>query len=275
MAVDASPSGSPAPPEHLSAHGVLNVAGMRVEFNLTVPKAPVGPAAVLPVLQTLWTTIEADLVEGVERQGRRISCGPSCGACCRQLVPISRIEARHLADLVEALPEPRRSAVRERFAEALRRLEEAGLLETLRRPESLGPDDRSPLGMAYFRLGIPCPFLEQESCSIHADRPLACREYLVTSPAENCAQSDPREDIEGVSMPVRLDRESSAGSCRDDRRRRRDVGTPRPGAGVGRGPSRPILPAPRARVGHAPVSRAHRQGATEAPGGSLTSPEAA
>jgi Fe-S-cluster containining protein len=34
---------------------------------------------------------------------------------------------------------------------------------------------------------MPCPFLEDESCSIHPDRPLVCREYLVTSPAELCA----------------------------------------------------------------------------------------
>jgi Fe-S-cluster containining protein len=202
---DTSPgsAASPNPPDHIAARGVLNVSGMRIEFNLTVPTAPVRPAAVLPVLQTLWSTIEADLVEDVERQGRRISCGPGCGACCRQLVPISRIEARHLAELVEALPEPRRSLVRDRFDEAIRRLDEAGLLDSLRRPESVSSDDRAPLGLAYFRLGIPCPFLEEESCSIHADRPLACREYLVTSPAANCA-TPTRENIEGVAMPLRL-----------------------------------------------------------------------
>jgi Fe-S-cluster containining protein len=43
------------------------------------------------------------------------------------------------------------------------------------------------LAMRYFRQGIACPFLENESCSIHESRPLACREYLVTSPAENCS----------------------------------------------------------------------------------------
>jgi Fe-S-cluster containining protein len=202
-AVPSSTDASPQSPDHISARGVLNVSGMRIEFDLTVPTAPVRSAAVLPILQTLWTTIEADLVEDFERQGRRISCGPGCGACCRQLVPISRIEARHLAELVEKLPEPRRSAVRNRFAEAIRRLDEAGLLETLRRPESLGPDDRAPMWMTYFQLGIPCPFLEQESCSIHTDRPLACREYLVTSPAANCANPT-RDNIEGVTMPVRL-----------------------------------------------------------------------
>jgi Fe-S-cluster containining protein len=34
---------------------------------------------------------------------------------------------------------------------------------------------------------VPCPFLRDESCSIYPYRPSICREYLVTSPAENCA----------------------------------------------------------------------------------------
>ena len=63
--------------------------------------------------------------------------------------------------------------------------------------------DRSSLGLAYFRLGLPCPFLESESCSIHPDRPLACREYLVTSPAANCAKPS-KENIERVELPMRL-----------------------------------------------------------------------
>jgi Fe-S-cluster containining protein len=200
---EVSPSATENPPEHRSAHVVLNLAGAQVEFDLTVPTAPVRPDMVLPVLHGLWGTIESGLVEEVERQGRRISCGAGCGACCRQLVPITRIEARRLAELIEDMPEPRRSAVRERFAEAVRRLGEAGLLETLRHPEKRSIDERERLGLAYFRLGIPCPFLEQESCSIHPDRPLACREYLVTSPAANCA-APTADNIEGVPMPVRL-----------------------------------------------------------------------
>lgn len=200
---DTSSTAPVNPPEHRSAHGVLNLSGARVEFDLTVPTAPVSAQMVLPVLHGLWSTIEAGLVEEVERAGRQISCAAGCGACCRQLVPISRIEARRLAELLEELPEPRRTAVRDRFAAAVRRLDAAGLLETLRSPENLAPADRQPLGMAYFRLGIPCPFLEDESCSIHADRPLACREYLVTSPAENCANPT-CGNIEGVDMPVRL-----------------------------------------------------------------------
>ena len=119
-------------------------------------------------------------------------------------MPITKIEARYLAELVESLPEPRRTEIRSRFDAAIRRLDEAGLLERLRHPERVSPEtERESLGLAYFGLGIPCPFLEEESCSIHADRPLVCREFLVTSPPEYCA--DPAgKRVEGVKLPVRL-----------------------------------------------------------------------
>ncbi len=64
-------------------------------------------------------------------------------------------------------------------------------------------EERQELGIEYFREGIPCPFLEDESCSIHSDRPLACREYLVTSPAYNCIAPTP-ETIEMVAMPKKI-----------------------------------------------------------------------
>ena len=85
----------------------------------------------------------------------------------------------------------------------IERLREAGLLEVVANLERVPKDDITSVAKAYFRLGIPCPFLESESCSIHADRPLICREYLVTSPAANCAQPTD-EDIERVALPMRL-----------------------------------------------------------------------
>jgi Fe-S-cluster containining protein len=45
------------------------------------------------------------------------------------------------------------------------------------------------VGFKYFCLQIDCPFLDEESCSIYADRPFACREYLVTSPAAHCGRT--------------------------------------------------------------------------------------
>jgi hypothetical protein len=102
------------------------------------------------------------------------------------MVPISPPEARHLAALVAAMPQEQGLAVRSRFAAAREKVLASGL-------PAQGPPDGDAaayraFGMAYFRLGVPCPFLVEESCSIHPDRPLVCREYLVTSPAAACAE---------------------------------------------------------------------------------------
>src|SRR5262249_61904401 len=47
------------------------------------------------------------------------------------------------------------------------------------------------------------PFLEEESCSISQERPITCREYLVTSPAENCAKLGDA-GVRRVRLPLRV-----------------------------------------------------------------------
>jgi Fe-S-cluster containining protein len=175
---------------------VLVVGGERLPLELTVPAAPVSVETLLPILRGLSSLFAERATTQLEAQGRAISCRAGCGACCRQLVPLAPSEARALARLVDALPEPRRSLIRRRFDDALRKLEAADLL---RRMGTRTAEERAALGKAYFQQGIACPFLEDESCSIHPDRPMACREYLVTSPAENCRT--PRADnIEKVTL---------------------------------------------------------------------------
>jgi Fe-S-cluster containining protein len=177
----------------------FSIGGERMQGQIPVPAGPTRPRVMLPVFQALGDLVVGQAVKAAERAGQTVSCKAGCGACCRQVVPITPIEAYHLRDRIEALPEPRRAEIRGRFADAHRRLEQAGLLDRLRTPETVG-DDYRVLGMDYFRLGIACPFLEAESCSIYQERPIACREYLVTSPAEECARPTP-EKIACVPVP--------------------------------------------------------------------------
>jgi Fe-S-cluster containining protein len=172
---------------HSTATLRLAVGELRIVHSITVPSAPVPAADIVPALQGLVNAV----VEAAE-MGKAISCRKGCGACCRQLVPVSCTEGERLLQLVEAMPASRRETLRARFAAAEAAIAEAGLVERK------GRSDRE-LSAAYFALGVPCPFLEEESCSIHPERPLVCREYLVTSPAELC--SGPRQ--EGVTpVPV-------------------------------------------------------------------------
>ncbi|HJQ56948.1 MAG TPA: YkgJ family cysteine cluster protein [Vineibacter sp.] len=196
---------SPGPDETgdgtVSANLTLKVGDYQIQARLTVPGAPIKPQATLPALQALVNAVVSTAERELEGTGKSVSCKAGCGACCRQAVPVSAVEAYHLNDLVEAMPEPRRGLIKARFAEAGRRLKQAGLYETLLNPPTQTTAQRQALGLDYFKLGIACPFLEEESCSIHLDRPLSCREYLVTSPAANCATPD-KGGIEPVRVPM-------------------------------------------------------------------------
>jgi Fe-S-cluster containining protein len=173
---------------HSTATLRLSVGDLRVVHPITVPSGPVPAADVVQALQGL-----VNAVVTAAEAGKAISCRKGCGACCRQLVPVSRTEAERLLSTVAALPAERRAVLKGRFAAAEAALAAADLKERKGRP------DRE-LSTAYFALGIPCPFLEEESCSIHPDRPLVCREYLVTSPAELCAGPE-QEGVTPVPVP--------------------------------------------------------------------------
>jgi Fe-S-cluster containining protein len=165
----------------------LTVGDVQIAHPLTVPDGTVPAGDVLPALQGLVNAV----VAAAER-GRAISCRKGCGACCRQLVPISRTEGERLLGVIEAMPRERRGEIKRRFAAAEAALAPAGF------GAEDGRTDRER-SIAYFAAAVPCPFLEEESCSIHPERPLVCREYLVTSPPELCA--GPQQD--GVTpVPV-------------------------------------------------------------------------
>src|SRR3982075_3721196 len=173
---------------HSTATLRLTVGTLRIAHPITVPNAPVPAAEIVPALQGLVNAV----VEAAEA-GKAVSCRKGCGACCRQLVPVSRTEGERLLQLVAAMPPERRDALSGRFAAAEAAIDRGGV------KERGGRRDRAPSG-SYFPLRIRCPSLEDESCSIHPERPLVCREYLVTSPAELCAGAT-QEGVTPVAVP--------------------------------------------------------------------------
>lgn len=119
------------------------------------------------------------------------------------MVPISETEARYLAGLIAAMPEDQKQRVTARFVQVVEALAASGLRERLSAELLADPAERNRLGLEYFHHGLACPFLEDESCSIHPHRPASCREYLVTSPARNC--STPRAaNISMVELPAKM-----------------------------------------------------------------------
>ena len=151
--------------------------------------APPSPARLDQLLPALHILDDRVISAALQRQGWPVTCAAGCSACCEvQAVPVTPAEAYAVFLLVEELPEPRRSAVLARFADLEERLDRAGLAEPFlqgRRPLDDGTAQAE--ARRYISLRLVCPFLEDHNCSIYHQRPFACREYYVTSPAELCS----------------------------------------------------------------------------------------
>lgn len=211
LCLTATPAGENLPPmttesenrddDTLSVSLHLRMGEASREVSLTAPTRPVTAVELLPVIQAFDSDVVSLAEDASQQSGKTISCRAGCGACCRQLVPLSETEASFLAGLVAGMPRDRRRKIERRFSKALAALAKAGLLEGLDEAwRTTSEAEQEQLSLDYFHLGIPCPFLEDESCGIHLDRPLACREFLVTSPAENCSDPSP-DNIEVVPLP--------------------------------------------------------------------------
>ena len=189
-------------PETVAAEIDLAIGDGRLRTRVEVPTTPMSPSGLLPLARALSAASVNAAVEDAKSAGRTISLqGRLRCTCCRQLVPITEVEARLLWTLVEAMPEPRRSEVLARFDRARTRLAEADLLSSLQ--DRSRQDSLELLGLRYFSLGIACPFLENESCSIYEERPLICRDYLVTSPAEAC-RTPTRETVHCLPLSFKV-----------------------------------------------------------------------
>jgi Fe-S-cluster containining protein len=189
--------------EFITAESELRILGRSIKLKLEVPTALSPPETLLPTLHTLASTIVGIASEDLAEAGRQISCKAGCAACCYQSVPLSVSEARAISTLVDGMPEPRQTEIRQRFADALARLRPTGILEKMDEARNLPEEDSNQVANQYLDLKVACPFLENNQCSIYEDRPLICREYVVISPAENCSRPV-LGNIEQPKLPFRL-----------------------------------------------------------------------
>ncbi len=180
----------------------ISVNGVPLEMQMTVPAKPVKPQRMLPIFQQMSNSFVEMGISAVENSGAKISCEKGCSACCRQPIPLAEIEAYKIAEVVENLPAPRRTAIKKRFDEACRRFYEIRWFEKLDECAYLSKEEREKVILEYFYENVACPFLENGACSIYQERPLACREYLVTSPAENCSKPSPAT-VHLVELPIK------------------------------------------------------------------------
>jgi Fe-S-cluster containining protein len=192
--------------ETVSVDFTVGIGDESFKATAVVPAGECNLTQILPVIQALDDSFIAGVTAQTSAAGLHVSCKAGCGACCRQMVPLSIFEAEALTDWIRSLPEERQQELAQRFHQALLKLKAGGLIERMVTEDWLAETDSArQLALDYFYQGVACPFLEDESCSIHSMRPLICREYLVSSPPQHCA--DPASmQVAPIRMPLNFSR---------------------------------------------------------------------
>lgn len=175
--------------------------------QVDVPTSIIPITDIVPVVRSLGEQAQALEISAALLAGKKISCQKGCDACCQRImVPVSPPEAFDLARTLENLPPDHRGRIKDRLAETREKLHAAGLLPLLQdlaeSPDQKTDSDLDPINRAYYALRLPCIFLENDACSIYEYRPAACREYLVTSPAELCQDTE-KNPVQVLQIPLR------------------------------------------------------------------------
>jgi Fe-S-cluster containining protein len=185
----------------------LNTPAGRLTTAIDVPTGFIPIMAIVPVTRRLGDEAAQLEIQQAITAGQTISCRMGCAACCRMLVPLSAPEAFALREYVDQLPIDRRTHLLNRLRDRKDKLKRAGLWDRLNDVAEANrpvPDEElDPINRSYYALRIPCPYLEDEMCSIYESRPAACRELLVTSPAQLC-QDLVRNPVTPLPVSMRI-----------------------------------------------------------------------
>ena len=109
----------------------LRVGNVPLDLEMTVPARPVKPHRMLPIFHQMADSFADIGVQMETEAGNTLSCKAKCSACCHQAIPVSEVELYYIAELVDSMPEPRRTEIRRRFAETLRHFREIGWFDEL------------------------------------------------------------------------------------------------------------------------------------------------
>lgn len=140
------------------------------------------------------------LVKRLAAKGKAISCRKECSYCCFHYVAVP---LAHGIVIVDYLYNSRE--LLKKFIDNYKKWRHKGYdvsnsndhTRIQAFSSSMAIDDiievTRPFSMRYLEMGIPCPFLVNNSCSIYAVRPLPCSGQYSVSPPEWCNTATDKE----------------------------------------------------------------------------------
>ncbi|MFC1676862.1 YkgJ family cysteine cluster protein [Planctomycetota bacterium] len=178
-------SAAPAPDAEV-LHYEFVFLGKPIHLDIALAKSMAKLSDIVPLARVLSSKLAIITLEQLREDGETIGCCKYCSACCKYLVPLSIPEAFRLNDEIKALPEQFRQQFTQSFVDASEKIlskenEDFDLNES-----SVSQLQLSQISKWYSDLQLSCPLLFDDLCTLYEQRPLACREHIVTDSADLC-----------------------------------------------------------------------------------------
>ncbi len=158
------------------------------QFSLSIPDHSITIDEFIKPLYEL-----CDFIIDLELSHTSSSCKKRCSVCCNQLIPLASGEIIHLFNVQNSLPGLRQKEIETKIKHITGKVEK----NKKTKQNNISFDNY------YFQLGLPCPFLENDACSIYSQRPFVCREYHVRSSPLKCVNpylENPVRVAKGINL---------------------------------------------------------------------------
>jgi Fe-S-cluster containining protein len=144
-------------------------------------------------------------IEHQRLSGKPVTCFAGCMACCKYMVTVSLAEAIAINDMINNLPRQYRQTLLRDMTMAGRKIlstcpstNETCNIEDIHSSSRLVEYSRW-----YSQINLICPWIENKLCSQYSNRPLVCREFMVTSPSAKCNPNAPYGRTT-VDLPIKM-----------------------------------------------------------------------
>ena len=178
----------------------LKILDNSLNFKIGAKDCTAKISDLVPIARAVSGRIIQIVTDKLASDGNSVSCRKGCCHCCHYLLPVSTPEAFRLAYEILTMPPIRQEAILRSTINAAKKIMELGLPESENNSPANKPD-LIDISNWYKELNLPCPFLVENACSIYNIRPLVCREYMVTSPPDNCKKNS-NISPDTVTLPV-------------------------------------------------------------------------
>ncbi len=165
----------------------LDIGGKKIPFHIDVTAKNATLADIVPLARKISIKLAVAFSADLREKGHIVPCFKGCCACCSSLIPLSVPEAFRLREELLAMPSDTSNQIMRSCIETAEKiLDKAKRNAQLERFSKNGKPRISQINKWYGELKLPCPLLSKSLCTLYEQRPLACREHIVTGSSASC-----------------------------------------------------------------------------------------